>query len=98
MKEVIDSLFFRPDQQQEIMDRYDNMEADLARDIARNRHMEENSREICTSASPFVRFVQGKYDNLRSRLKDESHRSMTFREELGKFQAKLQDQTCEIKD
>ena len=80
------------------MDRYGDMEDALARQIAHNRHLEDQFRELCTSASPFVNVVQGNHYNLRARLKDESQWSMTFREELGNFQAKLQDQTCEIKD
>ena len=54
VKEMIDTLFFQLDQQREVMNRYMDMEASLARQIARNRHQEEDFMERCTSASPVV--------------------------------------------
>ena len=44
VKEVIDSLLFRLDQQQDIMYRYGDTEAALHRQIASNHHLEEHAR------------------------------------------------------
>ena len=41
--------------------------------------------------------IQVNYDNLRT-TKDESQRSSAYREELGKFQAKIQDHPFQVKD
>ena len=67
-KEMIDSLFSRLDQQQPILDRFGDIEAELARQIARNRQLKTKLQELCTSAFPFETFVQVKYDTLRARL------------------------------
>ena len=42
MKEVVDSLFCRLEQQQEIVDRYGDMEAEISRQIACSRQLEKD--------------------------------------------------------
>ena len=64
VKETIESLFFQLDDQQEIVDRYGDMEIALSRQIARNQHLEVRQRELGASASSFVSFVQVEYDTL----------------------------------
>ena len=56
MKEVIILLFFRLNQQQMIMERYGDMNADLARQVGRNIQLEKEFYELCTFASPFAFF------------------------------------------
>ena len=68
------------------------METELSWQIASNRHLERKLHDLCTSASPSVEFIQGKYDRLRAQYEKESQRSGTIWADL----ASLQDQTFEI--
>ena len=98
VKETIEYLFFQLDHQQEIVDRYGDMEIALDRQIARNRHLEERDRELGASAFSFFNFVQSEYDTLRKKLEDESRLTAEFREEMGNFQNKIQEQDAGIDD
>ena len=60
---MIDSLFFQLDQQQEIMDRYGDMEVALSPQIFIQHYLEENSRENRIFAFPYVHFFLVKYDH-----------------------------------
>ncbi|CAI5746320.1 unnamed protein product [Peronospora destructor] len=68
------------------------METALSQQIARNRQLEESLQVLRTSASPFVEFVQDKYDRLRVQYEEEVQRFDAFREEV----ADRLNQTAEI--
>ena len=89
---AIDSLYVRLNLQQTIVDQYRSMEAALERQMIQNRQLSEDLQELRTSASPFVQFVQSKYDRLRVRYDDEVKQSEAFREAL----ADRVDQTAVI--
>ena len=64
----------------------------MKRQMVQNRQLSENLQDLRTSASPFVQFVQSKYDRLRVRYDDEVKQSEAFREAL----ADRVDQTAVI--
>ena len=75
---AIDSLYVCLNLQQTVVDQNRSMEAALERRMIQNRQLSEDLQELCTSASPFVQFVQSKYDRLRVRYDDEVKQSMPF--------------------
>ena len=79
---AIASLYLRLDLQQAVVDRYQSMETALEQLMIQNRQLSEDLQELRTSASPFVQFVQSKYDCLRARYEDEVKQSDAFREAL----------------
>ena len=72
---AIDSLYVRLNLHQTVVDQYQSMEAALERQMIRNRQLSEDLQELLTSASPFVQFLQSKYDRLRVRYDDEVKQS-----------------------
>ena len=62
------------------MDRYRSMETALAQQVARNHQLDEDLQELCTSASPFVEYVQARYNLLR--VKYDERVNHAFREAL----------------
>uniref|UniRef100_A0AAV1U1Z7 Uncharacterized protein n=1 Tax=Peronospora matthiolae TaxID=2874970 RepID=A0AAV1U1Z7_9STRA len=53
-----------------VVDRYQSMEAALEQQMIQNSQLNEELQELRTSASPFVQFVQSKYDRVCVRYED----------------------------
>ena len=82
LEDLISSLFHRLDSQQDLIDEYNLLHERFRKEVARGDRLEREISDMYNSASPFVTYVQRKYDDLRHSNGEMSRKIADYEAEL----------------